>query len=93
MSSVFRQFLLSGRILHGPVRRLHYHFNTLSSNQTGHLAFNQKIRRQIPAGWPFYAQAALAGGTVRERRQCGSKSRLEHHPFLDRKLCSEAVGF
>ena len=28
-------------------------FSTLSSNQTGHLAFNQKTRGQIPAGWPI----------------------------------------
>ena len=69
-------------------------FSTLSSNQTGHLAFNQKTRGQIPAGWPLIsAQAAQpqrpGTGTPRVRVQV--PPRAPH--FQDRKLCSEAAGF
>lgn len=61
-------------------------FSTLSSNQTGHLAFNQKTRGQIPAGWPFCAQAA-------QPQRAGEGPAWSTNFCEDRKLCSEAAGF
>lgn len=80
-SSVFRHFQ---RGPSGPPRCIV--FSTLSSNQTGHLAFNQKTRGQIPAGWPFCAQAA-------QPQRAGEGPAWSTNFCEDRKLCSEAAGF